>query len=82
MSNPSEVKITHVHSRDVVYSEHHVDECFEYKDGAGRVPEGDAIGIVVHGRLALFGDIQYSEADHDYWDNFELEFDIDRITLP
>jgi len=74
--------ITQIHSRDVVYSEHHEDECFEYKDGSGRVPEGDAIGIVVRGKLVLFGDIEYSHADHEYWDNFELEVDIKRQFLP
>ena len=74
--------ITQIHSRDVVYSEHHADECFEYKDGSGRVPEGDAIGIIVNGKLALFGDIDYSAADHEYWDNFELEQDINRNFVP
>ena len=77
----SKLTISTIHSRDIVYSEHHMDECFEYKDGSGRVPDGDAVGIIVAGRLELFGDIKYSEANHDYWDNFELEFDANRIIL-
>ena len=77
-----ESDVPHIHSRDVAYSEHHVDECFEYKDGSGRVPDGEAVGIVIKGKLFLFGDIKYSEANHDYWDNFELEFDVDRVILP
>ena len=31
-------------STQIVYSEHHYDECFEYINGKGRVPEGEAIG--------------------------------------
>ena len=34
-------------SNQIVYSEHHYDECFEYKDGGGRVPEGNAVGYEV-----------------------------------
>ena len=30
----------------------------------------------------LFKDIKYSQYDHEYWDNLELENDIDRIILP
>ena len=78
----SKITISTIHSRDVVYSEHHTDECFEYKDGSGRVTEGDAVGIVIAGRLELFGDVIYSQANHEYWDNFELEMDVDRIILP
>ena len=33
-------------SSQIIYSEHHYDECFEYKDGSGRVPEGTAIGYM------------------------------------
>ena len=32
--------------------------------------------------LLLFDDIKYSEYDHQYWDNKELEEDEDRIVLP
>jgi hypothetical protein len=78
----SESDVTRIHSRDVVYSEHHIDECFEYRDGSGRVAEGDAIGIVIKGRLVLFGDIKYSKADHIYWDNYELEEDEERTFIP
>ena len=77
-----ESDISQIHSRDIIYSEHHIDECFEYRDGSGRVAEGDAIGIVVKGRLYLFGDIKYSEANHQYWDNYELENDAERVVLP
>jgi hypothetical protein len=77
-----ESDIAQIHSRDLIYSEHHIDECFEYRDGGGRVPEGDAVGIVVKGRLHLFGDIKYSEANHEYWDNYELENDPERLVLP
>ena len=74
-------------STQIVYSEHHYDECFEYNNDKGRVPEGEAIGYVVtpHGekeKLILFDDIKYSTFDHDYWDNYELEHDVDRIVIP
>ena len=69
-------------SREIVYSEHGYDECFEYKDGAGRVPDGLAIGYELGGEgLVLFNDIKYSEFDHDYWDNYELEFDVNRVII-
>lgn len=75
-------------SDQIIYSEHGYDECFEYKDGRGRVPEGIAVGylsvspVMKQERFFLFKDIKYSEYDHDYWDNYELEHDIDRIILP
>lgn len=77
-------------SSQIIYSEHGYDECFEYKDGAGRVPEGLAIGYENEDHdlagpvttLVLFDDIKYSKYDHDYWDNYELEYDVDRIVLP
>jgi hypothetical protein len=73
-------------STQIVYSEHYDDECFEYKTG-GRVPEGNAIGYVVEldegkDKLILFDDIKYSEYDHDYWDNYELEHDVNRLFVP
>tara|TARA_Y100001938_G_scaffold150305_2_gene240602 strand:- start:26 stop:268 length:243 start_codon:yes stop_codon:yes gene_type:complete len=78
-----------IKSSQIIYSEHHYDECFEYKDGSGRVPEGNAIGYELsHStgsasiKLILFEDIKYSEYDHDYWDNYELEQDSDRVVLP
>ena len=90
-------------STQIVYSEHHYDECFEYINGKGRVPEGEAIGytvdlvksndgwvptsIKIEGheikeKLILFDDIKYSKYDHKYWDNYELEQDVDRIVIP
>lgn len=80
-----------IKSTDIVYSEHDIDECFEYKNGSGRVPDGNAIGYekyspidgVNHRRtLFLFDDIKYSEYDHNYWNNLELELDEDRIFIP
>lgn len=79
-----------INSSDVIYSEHHIDECFEYKNGTGRVPEGIAIGYEHQDNdlagpitsLILFEDIQYSQHDHQYWDNQELENDVDRIIIP
>lgn len=77
-----------IKSTDIVYSEHDVDECFEYKDGRGRVPDGVAIGYVSisptlkQETFYLFDDIDYSKYDHQYWDNLELENDIDRIVIP
>ena len=73
-------------SSDIVYSEHGYDECFEYVDGGGRVPEGIAVGYEVVSNapnriLILFEDIKYSQYDHDYWDNYELEHDVDRIVI-
>ena len=79
-----------INSSDVIYSEHHIDECFEYKDGSGRVPEGLAIGYEQQDdnptgsttSLILFEDIQYGCHTHQYWDNQELENDVDRIIIP
>jgi DNA-directed RNA polymerase subunit E'/Rpb7 len=79
-----------ISSSQIIYSEHDVDECFEYKNGEGRVPDGIAIGYTVNfgpsngliKDLFLFDDIKYSEYDHEYWNNLELEEDIDRIFLP
>ena len=80
-------------STQIIYSEHHYDECFEYTNGKGRVPDGEAIGYLhdfgtpdIEGlekpKLILFDDIKYGEYDHDYWDNYELENDVDRIVIP
>ena len=74
-------------SSQIIYSEHDYDECFEYIDGSGRVPDGVAIGYQVESNapnqiLILFEDITYSSYDHKYWNNLELEQDIDRIVLP
>ena len=33
-------------------------------------------------KLILFDDVKYSEYDHKYWDNYELEQDSDRIVIP
>ena len=77
-----------INSSDIVYSEHGYDECFEYKDGRGRVPDGTAIGYIEitptlkQELLYLFNDITYSKYDHQYWDSYELENDIDRIVIP
>ena len=75
-------------STQIIYSEHHYDECFEYENDKGRVPEGEAIGYMEKQLnpedkdvLVLFEDIKYSEYDHDYWDNFELEHDVDRVVI-
>ena len=74
--------IEEISSGDVVYSEHDIDECFEYRDGSGRVADGVAVGVIMGGALILLGDIKYSLADHNYWDNYELEFDERRLVLP
>ena len=77
-----------INSSQIVYSEHNYDECFEYKDDSGRVPDGTAIGYetiagkVIPVKLVLFDDIKYSEYDHDYWDNYELEQDHERVFIP
>ena len=79
-----------IKSSQIIYSEHGYDECFEYKDGSGRVPDGNAIGYEIHdddlagpfSRLILFEDITYSKYDHKYWDNLELENDEGRLILP
>jgi hypothetical protein len=80
-----------IKSSQIVYSEHHYDECFEFKDGSGRVAEGNAIGYEIDQpngyddqpcvKLILFDDIKYSEYNHDYWDNYELEHDSTRIII-
>lgn len=78
-----------IHSSQIIYSEHDVDECFEYKDGSGRVPDGFAVGYLVKAfpddikasKLVLFDDIVYSPHDHTYWNNYELEHDEDRVVL-
>ncbi len=79
-----------INSDQIIYSEHGIDECFEYKDGRGRVPDGTAVGYLkvfepsngVIKDLFLFEDVKYSEFNHDYWDNLELENDVDRLILP
>ena len=71
-----------INSSQIVYSEHDYDECFEYKDDSGRVPDGNAIGYESNNGLVLFEDIKYSKYNHDYWDNHELEHDIDRVVIP
>ena len=76
-----------IKSSDIVYSEHDYDECFEYTDGSGRVPDGIAVGYEVESNapnrvLILFNDITYSKHDHQYWNNYELENDVDRIVIP
>ncbi|NCF42965.1 MAG: hypothetical protein GWP32_08830 [Bacteroidetes bacterium] len=78
-----------ISSDQIVYSEHNIDECFEYKDGGGRVPDGIAIGYLSFlfpndlkvTKLVLVSDIKYSECDHQYWNNLELEHDVDRIVI-
>jgi hypothetical protein len=76
-----------IKSTDIIYSEHYYDECFEYKNGSGRVPDGNAVGYEIESNspnriLILFNDIIYSKYDHKYWDNLELENDVDRLVLP
>lgn len=76
-----------IKSSQIIYSEHDYDECFEYRDGSGRVPDGNAVGYQIESNapnpvLILFEDITYSKHDHKYWDNYELEQDVDRIILP
>ena len=79
-----------IYSTQIVYSEHDIDECFEYKDGRGRVPDGIAIGYLktfeptngVIQDLFLFEDIKYSEYNHDYWNNYEIENDETRVIIP
>jgi len=78
-----------IHSSQIIYSEHDVDECFEYKDGSGRVPDGAAVGYLIKAfpddkhfsKLVLFDDVVYSVYSHDYWNNYELENDTDRVVL-
>ena len=50
-----------IKSSDIIYSEHNYDECFEYTDGSGRVPDGTAVGYEVDSNsptriLILFND--------------------------
>jgi len=79
-----------ISSLQIIYSEHGYDECFEYKNGKGRVPDGLAVGYEIEdhdlagscSRIVLFNDIKYSKYDHEYWDNYELEMDSDRLVLP
>jgi hypothetical protein len=77
-----------LNSQQIVYSEHDYDECFEYKDGGGRVPDGLAVGyihvspVMRQETFFLFNDIVYSKYDHQYWNNYELENDPSRITIP
>ena len=76
-----------IKSSQIVYSEHDYDECFEFIDGSGRIPDGLAVGYEVESNaskrvLILFDDITYSKYDHDYWNNLELENDVDRLILP
>ena len=75
-----------ISSDQIIYSEHGYDECFRYVNG-DRVPDGLAVGYEIesnasHRVLILFKDIKYSEYDHKYWDNLELENDTGRVTIP
>jgi hypothetical protein len=72
-----------INSDQIIYSEHDLDECFEFTDGKGRVPDGDAIGFVSEDgkSLTLFSDIVFSKYDHKYWNNLELENDINRVII-
>ena len=85
-----EADLCFLDSATTIYSEHGVDECFEYKHRSGRVPEGVAVGFEVMSATApnspvlvlrLFSDIKYSKFDHRYWDNLELENDPDRVVV-
>jgi len=86
--NKNPITTRNILSKNIVYSEHDYDECFEYKDGSGRVPDGLAVGyihispVMKQESFFLFDDITYSKYDHQYWDNYELENDIDRIVIP
>ena len=73
-----------IRSTQIIYSEHGYDECFEYINNGGRVPDGIAVGFATEdGKdLTLFSDIVYSKYDHQYWDNLELENDTNRLILP
>jgi len=76
-----------IKSSQIIYSEHGDDECFEYLDGRGRVNDGDAVGYQIESNapnaiVILFIDIIYSQYNHDYWDNHDLEHDPDRLILP
>lgn len=73
-----------IKSTQIIYSEHDYDECFEYANGIGRVPEGIAIGYTSEDgkELNIFSDIIFSKYDHKYWNNLELEKDVERIVLP
>tara|TARA_R110001583_G_scaffold21740_1_gene82292 strand:+ start:340 stop:579 length:240 start_codon:yes stop_codon:yes gene_type:complete len=79
--------MTNLKSDQIIYSEHGEDECFEYTNGLGRVPDGIAVGYettagkVIPAKLVLFKDIQYSQYDHRYWDNLELEKDSNRFII-
>lgn len=86
--NENPITTRNILSKNIVYSEHDYDECFEYKDGSGRVPDGLAVGythvsaVMEQETFFLFDDITYSKYDHQYWDNYELENDVDRIVIP
>jgi len=86
--NKNRITTHNIFSKNIVYSEHDYDECFEYKDGSGRVPDGLAVGyihvspVMKQETFFLFDDITYSKYDHQYWDNYELENDVDRIVIP
>jgi hypothetical protein len=85
--NKNPITTRNIFSKSIIYSEHDYDECFEYKDGSGRVPDGLAVGYIhvspamKQETLFLFDDIIYSKYDHQYWDNYELENDVDRIVI-
>ena len=44
--NENPITTRNIYSKNIVYSEHDYDECFEYKDGSGRVPDGLAVGYI------------------------------------
>ena len=54
-----------INSDQIIYSEHGVDECFEYTNDRGRVPDGIAVGYQIKSNIStaviiLFDDIKYS----------------------
>jgi hypothetical protein len=73
-----------IKSTQIIYSEHDYDECFEYINKEGRVPDGVAVGFTSEDEkeLTLFTDIIFSKYDHNYWNNLELENDTNRLIIP
>lgn len=69
-------------STDIIYAYHDDDEVqYEIRGQDGRVEDGSAVGYIKDGEQILFDDIQISEYDNQYWDNYELEFDDERIII-
>ena len=85
--NENLITTRNIFSKNIVYSEHDYDECLNIKMVVVVFLMALRLGISCKSVMEqetffLFDDITYSKYDHQYWDNYELENDVDRIVIP